>query len=214
MRPPRTVFVDRDGVINVNRSDHVTSWGQFEFLPGALAGLAMLADHEIETIIVTNQSIVNRGLVSQAEVDRIHDQMLAVIADHGGQVRAILCCPHRPDQGCACRKPRPGLLLEAEAKLGVDLHDAVLVGDHPIDLEAARRAGCSSILVLSGRTADWTSSQLPPGCLAVLPDLLAAARQLSANSFAPQALLANGLWRGTAVNPSLAQTRCLREYGT
>jgi D-glycero-D-manno-heptose 1,7-bisphosphate phosphatase len=174
----KTVFIDRDGVINLNRSDHVKSWNEFEFLPNALTGLALLANHGFDSFIVTNQAIVGRGLVSHGELDTIHDRMRAAIAAYGGCITDVLACPHRPDEGCDCRKPAPGLLFRARTHYGVDLGEALLIGDHPNDLEAARRAGCRSILVLSGRVSHWPSPDLPAGCLAVLPDLGAAAHYL------------------------------------
>jgi D-glycero-D-manno-heptose 1,7-bisphosphate phosphatase len=174
-----TVFVDRDGVINTNRSDYVTAWDHFEFLPGALAGLELLAAQGLRIIVVTNQSVVNRGLASQDEIDGLHARMLDVVTSHGGRIEAVFSCPHRPDEGCVCRKPEPGLLVEAAHKLGILLQEAILIGDHPTDLEAARRAGCASILVLSGRTVSWPSDDaLPEGCVVVLPDLLTAARHI------------------------------------
>lgn len=171
-----TVFVDRDGVINVNRANHVRSWSDFEFLPNALAGLAYLTRHDFDVYVITNQAIVNRGVISQAQLNALHARMLATVETAGGRVRALYSCPHRPDEGCLCRKPEPGMLTSAAADHAIRLGEALLIGDHADDLEAARRAGCPSILVLSGRTANWSAASLPPGCLSVQPDLLAAAR--------------------------------------
>jgi D-glycero-D-manno-heptose 1,7-bisphosphate phosphatase len=173
----RTVFVDRDGVINANRPDHVTSWDQFALLPGALDGLALLTRHGFDVVVVTNQAIVNRGTIAQAALDDIHARLVQTVERHGGRIVAVLACPHRPDEGCGCRKPAPGLLFRARDELGASLDGAVLIGDHVTDLEAARRAGCGSILVLSGRTAAG-SAGLPAGCLAMLADLHEAARYL------------------------------------
>lgn len=171
-----TVFVDRDGVINANRVNHVRTWSEVEFLPGALDGLALLTRSGFDVVVVTNQAIINRNEAAHAAVDSIHARMVAEIEGHGGAVRAVQVCPHRPDEGCGCRKPAPGLLLDAAARFRIHLADAILIGDHDHDLEAARRANCSSILVLSGRTREWPTGQLPDGCLAVLPGLLDAAQ--------------------------------------
>ena len=172
----RTVFLDRDGVIMVNRPQHVRSWSDVEFLPGALEGLALLARWTVDVVVVTNQAIVNRGQASRAAVDEIHARMLVEIKRHGGGIRSVEVCPHRPDEGCGCRKPAPGLLLRAATRYGIRLSNAILVGDHEHDLEAARRAEAASILVLSGRTSEWPSDELPAGCVAVLPGLLEAAQ--------------------------------------
>lgn len=187
MAVPRAgvVLLDRDGVINANRDDHVTSWAQFRFLPGALEGIALLADRGLKVVVVTNQAIVNRGLVSRAAVDEIHERMLEAIARHGGRVTGVEVCPHRPDEGCGCRKPAPGLVTRAAQRHGFELAASIMVGDHDQDLETARRAGCRSILVLSGRTIAYPSQRLPAGCLAVLPGLLEAARYIAQERWVP-----------------------------
>jgi D-glycero-D-manno-heptose 1,7-bisphosphate phosphatase len=195
VRVSGTVFLDRDGVINVNRHDYVKRWEDFEFLPCALEGLALLTRHGWQLVIVTNQSVVSRGLLSAAELDDLHARMLAMIAQHGGRVRAVLYCPHQADDGCECRKPMPGLLFQARDQLGVELTDGIMVGDHSTDLEAGRRAGCRSVLVLSGRTERAAADQLlgdHSACSAVVPDLLAAAEWIVTRSL---------------VRPTFGQTR-------
>lgn len=147
----RAVFLDRDGVINRNRADHVKSWGEFEFLPGALASLRRLAQLPWLVIVVTNQSAIGRGLVSQSVVDEIHQRMMAEISAAGGRIDAVFYCPHRPDEGCDCRKPQPGLLLQAARELAVDLARSVLIGDAESDVRAAQAVGCLPVLVRTGR---------------------------------------------------------------
>jgi D-glycero-D-manno-heptose 1,7-bisphosphate phosphatase len=105
MRPG--VFLDRDGVINRNRIDHVKSWSEFEFLPGALEALKRLAGLDLPVVVVTNQAAIGRGLIDAAEVDEIHRRMIEAVRLFGGRIDAVLCCPHRPDEGCECRKPKP-----------------------------------------------------------------------------------------------------------
>jgi D-glycero-D-manno-heptose 1,7-bisphosphate phosphatase len=148
------VFLDRDGVINVNRPDHVKSWTEFEFLPGALEALARLAALNLPVIVVTNQAIVNRGMVPQPVVDEINCRMAAEIVRAGGRIDAVVYCPHRPEEACQCRKPQPGLLLEAARRYRLDLRRSVLVGDALSDIEAGQAAGCQTILVLTGRGAE------------------------------------------------------------
>jgi D-glycero-D-manno-heptose 1,7-bisphosphate phosphatase len=178
-------FVDRDGVINANRTDHVKSWDQFEFLPGALDALALLSQSGWRVVVVTNQAVVNRGEVSAFELEQLHARMAEVIRVHGGQLSAVYACPHRPDEACACRKPEPGLLLAAAADLAGRLDRSFIVGDHLTDLEAAKRAGCKSILVLSGRHQLSSAQVLPENCVAVVPDLLAAAHHLVGENSRP-----------------------------
>jgi D-glycero-D-manno-heptose 1,7-bisphosphate phosphatase len=146
-----TVLLDRDGVINRNRRDYVKSWEEFEFLPGSLEALKMLAERQTRVIVVTNQSVVGRGIISPEELERIHARMKGEIEAHGGRIDAILCCPHAPDDGCSCRKPRPGLLLEAMDRFQLDPALCYVVGDSLTDLLAARAVGLPYVMVLTGR---------------------------------------------------------------
>jgi D-glycero-D-manno-heptose 1,7-bisphosphate phosphatase len=176
-RTGRTVLIDRDGVINRNRPDHVKNWAEFEFLPGAVDALVYLARQGWRVVVVTNQALVERGFLSEAELGALHCRMAAEIVSQGGELAAVFSCPHRPEARCACRKPEPGLLLGvAEAFALEDWGDVVFIGDDWSDLQAAENAGCRSLLVLSGRVSEWTAAQLPPSCLGVAPDLFAAAR--------------------------------------
>lgn len=143
----RAVFLDRDGTINRRRPDHVKSWSEFEFLPGALAAISELSRRTERVAIITNQSAVGRGLISDDELQAIHRRMTEAVEAAGGHLEGVYACPHRPDDGCPCRKPRIGLLLRAARDLGVCLEDSVLIGDSSCDVEAARAAGCRAILV-------------------------------------------------------------------
>lgn len=150
----RVVFLDRDGVINEKRPDHVKAWDEFVFLPGALDALRMLHANGWLTIIVTNQAIINRGLVSRHEVDEIHHRMARVVERYGGHIESILCCPHRPDELCSCRKPHPGLLLQAAEHYGLPLDQCYLVGDALTDVEAGQTVGCRCVLLQTGHAAN------------------------------------------------------------
>ncbi len=147
----RAVFLDRDGVINENRSDYVKSWDEFNFLPGALDSLRRLARTPYHIVVISNQSAINRGLVSWAEVDAINRRMVREIETAGGRIDGIYVCPHRPDEGCECRKPKPGLLYRAAGELDLELASSYCVGDALSDVQAALAAGCIPFLVLSGR---------------------------------------------------------------
>lgn len=150
----RAVFLDRDGVICRNRDDYVKSWEEFVFLPGAREALARLARSSLHIVIVTNQSAVNRGIVSASVVEEIHTRMTRVIEAAGGRVDLVKYCPHRPDEGCDCRKPRPGMLLAAAEELQVSLRQSYLVGDARSDVQAGQAVGCQCYLVLTGRGRD------------------------------------------------------------
>jgi D-glycero-D-manno-heptose 1,7-bisphosphate phosphatase len=151
MRYP-TVFIDRDGVINRMRSDYVKSWAEFETLPGVLDAISRLTRSGREVIVLTNQSAIGHRLVAADVVDRIHSRLAAEAAERGGLIRAFLICPHTPSDGCSCRKPAPGLFFRARDELGVELPDAVMVGDQAWDIQAASAAGCDAILVDAKRT--------------------------------------------------------------
>lgn len=168
------VLLDRDGVINRNRDDYVRTVDEFVFLPGALEGLAKLKEAGIAAVVVSNQAGVGRGLIDPAELERINRRMVLKVAEHGGEISALYCCIHRKDEGCGCRKPQIGLFRKASAELEFDLADSYYVGDSSSDIEAGRRAGCRTILVLTGKASagDAESWGYRPGHIA--PDLSAA----------------------------------------
>jgi D-glycero-D-manno-heptose 1,7-bisphosphate phosphatase len=174
------IFLDRDGVINDNRADYVKNWVEFCFLPGALAALQKLATLGWPTVIITNQSAIGRGLISQASIEQIHRQMIEAIHWAGGRIHGIYYCPHPPEDGCNCRKPRPGLLLQAQAHLHIDLARSILVGDAVSDLQAAQAVGSLPILVKSGRGRDQLGRwpQEKRGEILVAEDLADAVEQI------------------------------------
>ncbi len=112
----RAVFLDRDGVISENLADHVKSWEEFRFIPGALDALRWLHQAGFRTFVVTNQAIVNRGVVSAQVVEDIHARMLAQVVQHGGFIDDICYCPHDYHENCECRKPQPGMLTQLAAR--------------------------------------------------------------------------------------------------
>ena len=160
----QTIFLDRDGVINRNRprGDYVKSWEEFQFLPGARGAIVRLTKAGFRLLVVTNQACVGKGIVSWATVQEIHVRMMQEIARAGGQIEAVLCCPHLADAGCDCRKPAPGLLRRAHEEYRVDLRQAILVGDSAKDVQTAVAVGMSAIMVLSGlgRIADLVNASL------------------------------------------------------
>ncbi len=174
----RVVFLDRDGVINKlapNRG-YITKWEEFHFLPGSLEAIRKLTQGGFRIVIVSNQSCIARGLATNEDIRLIHRIMEEKIEKAGGKVTAIYYCPHKPGDGCHCRKPKPGLFLRAMEDLGIDLVQSVFVGDSMSDLLAADKIHAMAILVLSGHGGE-TESRLGPGVVepaAVLKDLGAA----------------------------------------
>ena len=147
----KVVFLDRDGVINRDSPDYIKSWSEFEFLPGSLEAITLLTLNEFATIIITNQSVINRKMVSRKELDYMHTMMKKAVTTNGGQITDIFYCPHVPEERCDCRKPNPGLILKAKQKYGIHISTSVMVGDSAKDIECARNAGCGlAVLVKSG----------------------------------------------------------------
>jgi len=147
----RVVFLDRDGVINENRPDHVKAWSEFQFLPGALDALRLLREAGWRAIVVTNQAIIHRNVVPRATVDDINQRMRETVEIHGGRIDAVMCCPHRPEENCDCRKPRPGLLQQAATQFNLPLDQCYIIGDAYSDIQAGRAVGCRTIMVKTGR---------------------------------------------------------------
>jgi D-glycero-D-manno-heptose 1,7-bisphosphate phosphatase len=143
----RAVLLDRDGVINRRRPGHVRSWAEFEFLPGALEALRRLRVAGERVLVLTNQSVVGRGLIAAAQLDEIHRRMCAAVEGAGGRIDAVLACVHSPAERCGCRKPAPGLFVHAAEALGVDLGRSLMIGDAWTDVEAARAAGCPALWI-------------------------------------------------------------------
>lgn len=145
------IFLDRDGVINQNRADHVKTWEEFEFVPGALDSIRELTATGLPIFVVTNQATVNRGQMAVETLDSIHEQMLAEIRRAGGEVAKVYYCPHDNHEQCACRKPEPGMLQQAAQEFGIDLTRSFIVGDAWTDVAAGQAVGTHGILVMTGR---------------------------------------------------------------
>lgn len=151
----KVVFLDRDGVINRDSPDYIKSWEEFEFLSGSIEAIKLLNLNGFTTIIITNQSVINRNMVSKEGLEYIHALMKKAVKSGGGDIKDIFYCPHTPEEGCDCRKPEPGLIYRAQEKYQIDLPISVMVGDSAKDIECARRAGCGlSILVKSDNIAN------------------------------------------------------------
>lgn len=147
----KVVFLDRDGVINRDSPDYIKSWAEFEFLPGSLEAIKQLTLNGFDVIIITNQSAINRKLVSIEDLDYIHKMIKNTVKSWGGEIKDIFFCPHTPEDGCDCRKPNPGLIYKAQRIHRIDLANTVMVGDSAKDIECARNAGCRhAVLVKTG----------------------------------------------------------------
>jgi D-glycero-D-manno-heptose 1,7-bisphosphate phosphatase len=145
-----TIFLDRDGVINENRSDYVKNWHEFCFLPESLDAIAKLTHAGYRIVVCTNQAGIAGGSISLETIEDIHRRMRVEVANAGGRIEAIYYCPHAKDANCLCRKPRPGMLLRARDELRVDLSESILIGDSITDIRAGQAAGVHCMLVLTG----------------------------------------------------------------
>jgi D-glycero-D-manno-heptose 1,7-bisphosphate phosphatase len=146
------IFLDRDGVLIENRSDYVREWSQVKIFPEAIKALSRTAIKNYKVVIVTNQSAVGRGIISLDMASEINHRLLKLIHSYGGHVEGIYMCPHKPDDNCSCRKPKPGLLLQAAKELTLNLQRSWMIGDAWSDVRAGQAAGVKqTILVKTGR---------------------------------------------------------------
>jgi histidinol-phosphate phosphatase family protein len=175
------VFIDRDGVINENPPAYVKSWDEFHFLPGVIVAMKQLAECPWPIVIITNQSVVGRGIIELDELNHIHNCMVAEITAAGGRIDGIYVCPHHPDQVCECRKPAPGLLLKAAEEMSLDRAQSLLIGDSWSDVDAAIRSEVQPVLVWHNQSSlpiDLPVRQLSSPKIPVTKDLATVVRAL------------------------------------
>ena len=161
--PKKVIFLDRDGVINKKapKADYVKNWDEFEFLPGALEGIKSLTENSYQIYIITNQAGIARGMMTESDLENIHSKMIRKIESNGGKIYRIYYCPHGWDEGCECRKPKPGMFYQAARKYHIDLSKAIFIGDDERDKQAGDAAGCETMLVTSKKSLlDITKSLL------------------------------------------------------
>ena len=142
----KTVFLDRDGIINKNRPDYVKTIDELEILEVA-DSIKKLQDNGFLVVVISNQSAINRGLTNHENVKQIHSTIQEYLKKNGTQIDAFYYCPHRPDEDCDCRKPKPGLFKKAIAELKIDPNSSWLVGDRDSDIQAGQSVGCKTIKI-------------------------------------------------------------------
>jgi len=179
----KTIFIDRDGVINKDpggwtKHEYVTDLKDFHFLPGSLEALKLLNRSRIQVVIVSNQAGINKGFFSKERLDEITRVMLAEVKKMGGSICEVCYCVHTKEENCNCRKPKPGMLETAIKKHRITPHDTYIIGDSEVDVLAGRAAGVGTILVLSGKTSmdEMKKWKAKPGY--VFKDLLEAVKWL------------------------------------
>ena len=154
MNKLKTVFVDRDGVINQERSDYVKSISELEIYPNVAKNIKLLKDAGFLVIVITNQSAVNRGIVTPEMINQIHNSIQDHLKKYGTFLDGFYYCPHTPDENCNCRKPKSGLLEKAILELNVDLNSSWMIGDSDSDIEAADSVGCKAIKISDSFSLD------------------------------------------------------------
>jgi D-glycero-D-manno-heptose 1,7-bisphosphate phosphatase len=166
------VFLDRDGTIIVDPPDErVDKEEKIKLFPDSIEALKYLADHNYAAIIITNQAGIAEGRIDDNAFHRIHSKVLEMLAPSGIKILKTYMCPHGPDDGCICRKPKPMLLLQAAKDFNVDLPNTYMIGDHQSDIMAGVNAGTKTILVKTANTP-VTSAE----ATYTAPNLLAAAQ--------------------------------------
>ena len=155
----KLVILDRDGTLNFDRDDYVTSADEWRPIPGALEAVARLTQAGWHAVVATNQSGLGRGLFDMAALNAMHLKLNQLMTQAGGRIDAVFFCPHTPDDDCDCRKPLPGLMQQIGERYALDLKNVPAVGDSRRDLQAAIAAGCEPHLVLSGKSAELDDDQ-------------------------------------------------------
>ena len=174
----KLVILDRDGVINHDSASYIKSPEEWKPIAGSLEAIALLNQAGYRVLVATNQSGIGRGLFDMATLNAIHDKMHRALSLVGGRVDGIFYCPHANDAGCACRKPRPGLLDEISKRFGVSLDGVPFIGDSLRDLQAGAAVSAQPVLVLTGKgKKTCKDGDLPEGTV-VHADLAEAVRSL------------------------------------
>lgn len=175
----KLIVLDRDGVINHDSDAYIRTPDEWRPLPGSLEAIARLNKAGYRVVVATNQSGVARKLFDVATLGAIHTRMHQAVGEAGGRIDAVFFCPHGPDDGCECRKPRPGLFHEILARFGASTNEVHAIGDQLRDLQAAHAAGCRPVLVLTGKGRKTLAAGGLPPETAVRVDLAAVAIELA-----------------------------------
>ena len=150
IRPPRFLILDRDGVINRDREDYVKSLSELEVFRWAPSAIAAAYRSGYRVAVVSNQQAVAKGLLTLEGLHQIEQAIVAAVHAAGGEIEAFRYCTHLSSDGCECRKPKPGMILDLQRTYGFEPRETFFIGDTEKDVLAARAAGCRPLLVLSG----------------------------------------------------------------
>ena len=145
----RVVMLDRDGTV-IKECHYLSDPEQVELLPGVGKGLRQLQEMGLGLVLLTNQSGIHRGYFGWEEVERVHQVLKELLGAEGVELEGIFVCPHRPEEGCGCRKPEPGLVEQAAQELGFDPKAGFMFGDKACDIDVGKRVGAQTFLVRTG----------------------------------------------------------------
>jgi len=148
---PKVIVLDRDGVINEDSDNYIKSADEWVPINGSIEAISRLKKADFVVAVASNQSGLARGLFTEEDLQAMHDKMNSLLAQRGSSIDGIFFCPHGPADNCICRKPKPGLLLQAAKQFQVKPDEMLFVGDSFSDIQAAKMAGCQSILVRTGK---------------------------------------------------------------
>lgn len=177
----KLVILDRDGVINEDAADAIKSPQEWRPIPGSLEAIVRLNRAGWHVVVATNQAGLARGLFDLDTLMEIHARMHRAVQDAGGQIDAVFFCPHGPEAGCECRKPRPGLFRDIARRLRINLRGVPAIGDALRDIQAAELAGASPVLVRTGKGAQTVADAALDASVPVYPDLAAVVDALLAS---------------------------------
>lgn len=147
----KLVILDRDGVINEDSDEYVKSADEWIPIPGSIEAIAELSKAGYIIAVATNQSGIGRGLFDLDDLEAMHQKLLSLVEEQGGEIDGIFYCPHTPEDQCDCRKPRPGLMVAIESEFNMPVDGCYIVGDSQRDLEAGFVKGCQPVLVKTGK---------------------------------------------------------------
>ena len=148
----KAFFLDRDGVINQERKDYVKKLDEFNILEKISDAINIIKNHGFLVIIITNQSAINRKLLSEEMLNKIHEKLQIYLKKHNTLFDKIYFCPHTPSENCECRKPKPGLIIQAINDFNIDVSQSFMIGNSKTDIEAAKSVGCKGILLKNNQT--------------------------------------------------------------
>jgi D-glycero-D-manno-heptose 1,7-bisphosphate phosphatase len=170
----KAVFLDRDGVIirKPSEGEYVTRWEEMEVLPGVVEAIGLLNRSKFRVFVVSNQRCVAKGLVTARELESMHRRMCEQLAVAGANIDGVYYCPHEKWPACKCRKPAPGMLLDAARKYQLDLAASWMIGDSEVDVEAGINAGCKTARLLESDMADDKADVVAPSLWEVIDRIL------------------------------------------